>query len=506
MLVTLDSSLPKPLYIQIREQLRERIVSGALKPGDRLEPSRELAKHLGVHRTTVGNAYAELEAEGLIQGNVGRGTYVTTMAETLRSTVRAPRPAGNDVFWESYFPEDPRDDSLGRLMASAYEAGVISFATAHGADEMTPHDLVRRATDSVLRREGGRVLQYGSSDGYLPLKNYLRARLQRDGIPVELDELVITNGCQQSIDLLRRTLVAPGDAVVSENPTYTGLWNVFESPSTRLIGIPVTAEGMDLDFLAVVLEQTKVRLILSSPNFQNPTGYTMPLAARKRLLELAARFQVPVVEDDIYGALRYSGRQLPPLKALDTTGLVIHLNSFSKVGFPGLRVGWIAASRRVIDRLRWAKQRADLHTNLLGQAVLEELGRRGWLDKWIRRTCKVYEHKLEALRQATERHFPEAVRLVFPEGGMSVWAELPPQLDTAELLMKARERGVIFAPSRYFYFQNPKHNALRLCFSGPTDGQIEKGITILGDLLKAEIRKAKTGRKRSTEGAGVALV
>ena len=125
----------------------------------------------------------------------------------------------------------------------------------------------------------------------------------------------------------------------------------------------------------------------------------MPLAARKRLLELAARFQVPVVEDDIYGALRYSGRQLPPLKALDTTGLVIHLNSFSKVGFPGLRVGWIAASRRVIERLRWAKQRADLHTNLLGQAVLEELGRRGWLDKWIRRICKVYEHKLEVLRR-----------------------------------------------------------------------------------------------------------
>jgi GntR family transcriptional regulator/MocR family aminotransferase len=182
-LVTLDSSLPKPLYLQIREQLRARIVSGALKAGDRLEPSRELAKRLDVHRTTVGNAYAELEAEGLIQGTVGRGTFVTSMAETLRSTARPGRQAGNDVFWESYFSEDLRDDSLGRLMASTYEAGVISFAAAHGADEMTPHDLVRRATDTVLRREGARVLQYGSSDGYPPLKNYLRARLRRDGIP-----------------------------------------------------------------------------------------------------------------------------------------------------------------------------------------------------------------------------------------------------------------------------------------------------------------------------------
>lgn len=506
MLVTLDSSLPKPLYVQIREQLREQIVSGALKPGDRLDPSRELAKHLGVHRTTVGNAYADLESEGLIQGTVGRGTYVTTLADTGRSAASVPRPAGKDVFWEGYFAEDAHDDSLGRLMASAYEAGVISFAVAHGDAEMTPHELVRRATVAVLRREGGKVLQYGSSDGYLPLKNYLRAHMRREGIAVELDELMITNGCQQSMDLIRHVLLAPGDAVVSENPTYTGLWNVFEAPDTRLIGIPVTPEGMDLGHLGAVLEQTRVRVILTSPNFQNPTGRTMPLEARKRLLELASRFQVPLVEDDIYGALRYSGRQLPSLKALDANGLVIHLSSFSKVGFPGLRIGWIAASHRVIERLCWAKQRADLHTNLLGQAVLEELGRRGWLDQWVRRTCKVYEHKLSVLRHAAERHFPEEVQVVYPEGGMSVWAELPSRLDAAELLVKARDLGVIFAPSKYFYFQNAQHNGMRLCFTGLTDEQIEKGIAILGDLVKSELRRTKMGRKPSAEGAGVALV
>jgi 2-aminoadipate transaminase len=385
MLVTLDPSLSKPLYVQIRDQIRERILTGGLKPGDRLEPSRELAHHLGVHRTTVGNAYADLEAEGLIQGTVGRGTFITPLAETLhapRSTTRRP---SNDLFWESFFPEEPHDDSLGRLMASSVEEGVISFAVAHGAEELTPPDLVRRAADAVMRREGGRLLQYGSTDGYLPLKVYLQTRLRRDGIPVELDEILVTHGCQQSLDLLRRALISPGDTVVCENPTYTGLWNVFESPGVRLIGVPVGAEGLDLDALEGLLEQTRVKLIFCSPNFQNPTGYTMPLAARKRLLELALRFQVPIVEDDVYGALRYRGRQVPPLKALDTTGLVIYLNSFSKVGFPGLRVGWIVASRQVIARLRWAKQRADLHTNLLGQAVVQELGRRGWLDKWIRK-------------------------------------------------------------------------------------------------------------------------
>lgn len=506
MLITLDTSLDKPLYAQIRDQIRERIISGALTIGERLEPSRELAKRLGVHRTTVSNAYAELEADGLIEGTVGRGTFVSPLASELRRSSAPVRRAHQDVFWQSFLAQEQRDDSLGRLMASALEPGVISFATAHGPDELTPVDLVRRSTDTVLRRDGPKILQYGSSDGYPPLKTYLQARARKDGIPLEADELLITNGCQQSLDLVRHSLVAPGDVVVCENPTYPGLWNIFDSSDVRLIGAPVGPEGLDLDFLSAVLEQNKVKLILTSPTFQNPTGWTMPLAARKRLLELAAHFQVPIVEDDIYGALRYRGRELPPLKALDTAGLVIYLNSFSKVGFSGLRVGWVAASRRVIDRLRWSKQRADLHTNLLGQAVLEDLGRRGTLDKFIRRICRVYAEKLQVMEGALARHFPPEAVVTHPEGGMVVWVELPPALDAAQLLMKAQDRRVIFAPARYFYFQNPKHNAFRLCFTAVPEEKIDQGVEILGELLKEEIRRFGKGRETSRADAGVALV
>jgi 2-aminoadipate transaminase len=194
------------------------------------------------------------------------------------------------------------------------------------------------------------------------------------------------------------------------------------------------------------------------------------------------------------------------LKALDTAGLVIHLNSFSKVGFPGLRVGYVVASRRVIARLREAKQQADLHTNLLGQAVLEEFGRRGWLDGLIRRTIRVYAHKLDVFRRAAEQFLPSEAEWDIPEGGMSVWIELPAGLDAGELLMKARDRQVIFAPARYFYFQNPQHNAFRLCFTTSTDEQIEAGVRILGELLTEEIRKGKTGEKRAPVASGVALV
>jgi 2-aminoadipate transaminase len=263
---------------------------------------------------------------------------------------------------------------------------------------------------------------------------------------------------------------------------------------------------MDLDFLEAVLEQNKVKLVLTSPNFQNPTGRTMPLAARKRLLELATRFQVPIAEDDIYGVLRYSGRELPPLKALDTTGQVVYLNSFSKIGFPGFRVGWMAASRRAIERLRMAKQRADLHTNLLGQAMLEEFGRRGWLDKLIRRSCKVYAQKLDILRRTVEASFPPEVKVNYPEGGMAAWVELPAGLDAVELLVKARDRHVVFAPSRFFYFQNPRHNAFRLCFTSVTDEQLEKGVRALGELLKSEVRRTKAGKKPVAVESGMALV
>ena len=506
MLITLDSSLHKPLYVQIRDQIRGRILSGALATGERLEPSRELAKSLGVHRTTVSNAYAELEAEGLIQGTVGRGTFVSPFAATLRESGPVRRRPANDFYWDSFFAPDQQDDSLGRLMASALEPGVISFAATHTSSELCPVDLVRRATEAVLRREGSRLIQYGSTDGYPPLKQYLQARLRRDGISIELDELLITSGCQQSLDLLRRILVAPGDTVACENPTYPGLWHVFDTPGARLIGIPVGPEGMDLDFLEAVLEQNKIKLILTSPNFQNPTGRTMPLAARQRLLELAARFQVPIAEDDIYGVLRYAGRELPPLKALDTAGQVVYLNSFSKIGFPGFRVGWMVASRRAMERLRTAKQRADLHTNLLGQAMLEEFGRRGWLDKLIRRTRKVYEQKLDILRHTVEASFPPEVKVNYPEGGMAAWVELPADLDGVELLVKARERHVIFAPSRFFYFQNPVHNAFRLCFTSVTNEQLEKGVRILGELLKSEVRRGKAGRKTVAVESGVALV
>ena len=231
----------------------------------------------------------------------------------------------------------------------------------------------------------------------------------------------------------------------------------------------------------------------------------MPLAERRRLLEIAARYQVPIVEDHIYAQLRARGERAPSLKQLDRSNLVIQIDSFSKIAFPGLRVGWIVAPSNVIERLRLVKQATDLHTGQLAQAILAEYMRRGHLGRHLERTRKAYSGRLAALEQALTKHMPSETKWTRPEGGMCVWVELPPGFDSNELLIHVRERGVIFAPGRYFYFQNPQPNTLRLGFAGVNEREIARGIAIMADVLRNEMRKRQRGTRRA-EVPRVALV
>jgi DNA-binding transcriptional MocR family regulator len=520
MLLQLDPAATVPLYRQIRDQIRQLIASGALGVGDRLPPSRELAQRLGVHRTTVANAYADLTADGWIAGHVGRGTFVSQGAEPPkhpearaagRATPLPPYTATleNGYLWSTLFADQPSDDPLDFLMAdvtAAADRRVISFTTARPADELFPVEEFRRATSEVVRREGRTLLQLGPSDGYPPLKEFLRRERAREGIQASDRELLVTNGCQQALDLVRKVFLRPGDTVLLENPVYPGAIQTFNSGGVRCLGVPVTDKGVNLEALETLLTQQRARLLLLTPSFHNPTGTTLSLDARKRVLELAARHQVPVVEDNIYSALRLRGRELPPLKALDTHGLVVHLDSFSKVCFPGLRVGWLVASEPVIERLRVAKQATDLHTDQLAQAALAEFGRRGLLTRLIKRARTLYRGRLERLEAALAAHFPEEVTWTRPEGGMSLWVTLPAGLDAGALLYKARERQVLFAPGRFFYFQAAQPNTLRLSFPCVKEKQIEQGIEILGGLIKSELRGRRPAERETRRRARVALV
>jgi 2-aminoadipate transaminase len=263
--------------------------------------------------------------------------------------------------------------------------------------------------------------------------------------------------------------------------------------------------GLDLEALETTLVQNRVKLIVVTPDFQSPTGTTMPVSARKRLLELATRHQVPVVEDHIYAGLHFRAESLPSLKSLDRTGIVLHIDSFSKVAFPGLRVGWCVAPEKVIERLRLVKQYTDLHTDQLAQATMAEFVSQGFFEKHLKAMRRVYARRLDVLLDSLKRHMPEGVQWTQPQGGMCLWVTLPPGYDASELSVHARKRGVLFSPGRYFYVQVPRPNAFRLGFAGVEERKIARGIEILGEELRLEMRKRQRGNVRSSD-ARMALV
>lgn len=502
-----------PLYVQLRDQLRALVHAGDLRPGDRIPASRELATLLGVHRTTVANAYAELEAEGLIQGHVGRGTFIRGNGNGLKITPPAPPVLNGStgVRWELLFADERGEEVLSRLTASAPE-DALSFVMARPAPDHFPIEDLQICVNAVLRREAVEVLNLGPSDGYAPLKEALLDLLRQDGIPAKDENLLITDGCQQSLDLISKAFVRPGDSVILENPAYPGAVAIFNGARARCLGVPVrtnaepgTSLGIDLEALEATLAANRVKLIVLTPDFQNPTGASIPLASRRKILELAGRHQVPIVEDHIYARLHAREERVPSLKQLDRSNLVIHIDSFAKVAFPGLRVGWIVAPAPAIERLRLVKQTTDLHTDQLAQATLAEFLRRGMFARHLARMRKVYASRMNALDEALRKHMPEEVRWARPEGGMCQWLELPPGFDASELLIHAKERGVLFAPGRYFYVQGPLPNTLRLGFASLDEKQIARGVASLAELLRVEMRKRQRGVRRA-ERSRVALV
>jgi 2-aminoadipate transaminase len=509
----LQSESHVPLYIQLRDQLRALVHAGDLRHGDRIPASRELANILGVHRTTVANAYAELESEGLIQGHVGRGTFIRRNGDSLKITPPAP-PVLNGhhgIRWELLFADERGEEVLSRLTASAPE-DALSFVMARPAQEFFPIEELQTCVNTVLRREATEVLNLGPSDGYGPLKEALLDMLQREGMAAKDENLLITDGCQQSLDLISKAFVRPGDCVILENPTYPGAVAIFNGARARCLAVPVKTHpgpdselGIDVEALEATLAANRVKLIVLTPDFHNPTGTSMSLASRRKVLELAARHQVPIVEDHIYARLHLREERVPSLKQLDRSSLVIHIDSFAKVAFPGLRVGWIVAPATVVERLRLVKQTTDLHTDQLAQATLAEFLRRGLFNKHLARMRKVYSSRLDALDAALRKHMPDETRWTRPEGGMCLWLELPPGFDANELLIHVKERGVLFAPGRYFYVQNPLPNTLRLAFAGLDEKQIARGVATLADMLRVEMRKRQRGVRRA-ERSRVALV
>ncbi|MFN7930774.1 MAG: PLP-dependent aminotransferase family protein [Blastocatellia bacterium] len=485
MLIELNRKSPLPLYAQIVTQLREMMRRGVLKSGDRLPANRELAKRLGVNRNTVTAAYEELMAEGVIRSRVGQGTFVNEVP--LLGAIREERVATFPMSWNAVLTEVPRESAFRSFMNVQRQKDTISLSHGLPQTELFPLEDFRLSLNRAFRKEGATLLQLGLSGGYPPLQQYLASQMALLGIQVTPDEVLITNGCQQSLDLISRILVRPGDEVVIENPTFPGAISVFCGADSKFISVPVNQRGLDLDVLEDILTQRRPKLIYTVPTFQNPTGVAMDISARRQLIELAARHRVPIIEDDIYRELRYDGADVLPLKALDKYGLVIYISSFSKVGFPGLRVGWMVAPRPLIEHLNALKQRSDVHASMLSQAGIYEFARQGLLNKHVRRVKKIYAERRDTMLAALEKYFPAEAEWNKPEGGMTVWVHLPEAVNTSQLLLEAAKQGVVFSPGEYFYASQPQRHLLRLSFTMTDALHIEVAVKRLGTLIKAQL-------------------
>jgi len=300
----------------------------------------------------------------------------------------------------------------------------------------------------------------------------------------------VTSGCQQALDLLQRILVRPGDKVAVEDPVYPGVKNLFSRAGAKVTGVRVGPDGIDLEDLQRVIERERPKLLVATPNFQNPTGATMPAHHRTALLQMVRAAGVVLIENDTYGELRYEGSELPAVKAPDT----ILLRSFSKIAFPGLRVGWAIGPRAVIASLTEAKQLSDLHSDQLSQAVLLRFAESGRLEAHRQLTLKSGAEKLKAVLSACERWLPTGSSFTRPQGGMNLWIRLPEPLDAGELLLRAQRENVTYLPGRYFTVSRPDPGGLRLSFAGLTPERIRQGVSILGEIFSTELERTQASR------------
>jgi DNA-binding transcriptional MocR family regulator len=481
--ITIDRESSEPIFRQVVREIQNLIRTGSLPEGFRLPPERRMAEALGVNRSTIFNAYRELKALGLVDAHVGRGTAV------LKAP--APMPDAIGVPWRQLFRESvarSHDPIIADLLALTESEDVISFSIGLPAPEMLPLEILGEYTAELIHEIGPPLLLHCPTEGHTPLRETLAQWLAARGIRTRTSDVLVLSGSQQGLDLIARVFIDPGDSIVVEEPTYIGALQSFRMAGAKIIGIPVDGDGMRTDILASVLERERPKLIYTLPTFQNPSGAVMNIDRRRHLLELAARWHVPILEDDPYSELRYEGEPLPALRALDENDLVLYLSTFSKALFPGLRIGYLVAPPVVLRQLALAKQGADLHANSFSQFLLERFVREGHFASHIERSRDIYRKRRDRMAAALKTDASIDLEFDVPTGGFYIWCRLPQGVEQSALLANSAARGV---------------DCLRLNFSHASEEEIDIGI----ERFLESVREAKVwGRVKGPDGMATSPV
>ena len=399
---------------------------------------------------------------------------------------------------------------IRELLKVTQRPGMISFAGGLPAPEVFPVERFEEACHKVLTEKASLALQYGATEGYEPLRQMIATNMDRYGIKAKVENVLITSGSQQALDLIGKLFINAGDRVLVEAPTYLGALQAFNIYGAEYVSVPSDENGLCTDQLEEPL-RSGPKFMYVLPNFQNPAGTTLSEGRRQELVLLADRYGIPIVEDDPYGQLRYEGEHLPSLVVLDrenlrrdegySIGNVIYLSTFSKTLAPGLRLGWIVAPPDVIGKLAQLKQGADLHTSTFTQFVAYEVARDGFLDKHVKVIRQVYRERRDVMLQALQEFFPAEVTWTHPQGGLFLWVNLPKGLDIQAVFRSALEQNVAFVPGDSFYANDPQEGSrhMRLNFSNATPEQIREGIRRLAAAVKSHLT-ATTRRSEMTLG------
>ncbi len=367
---------------------------------------------------------------------------------------------------------------------------IISFAGGLPAPELFPVEDIKAATDAVMDEQGRAALQYGQTEGYLPLRQKIVERMAaKNAIHTTPDNIILTAGSQQGLDYCGKLFLDPGDVVVMESPSYLGAINAFQAYQPKFVEVPTDDEGMIMEELDKVLATTEnVKLIYVIPDFQNPSGRTWPLERRKKFLEIINKYGVPAIEDNPYGELRFKGEYQPALKSMDSEGLIIYMGTFSKIMAPGYRIGWTCANDEIIEKLNLIAQAAALQTSTIAPMIISKYMDMFDLDAHVDKIRETYKHRCQLMINTMKETFPPEAKFTDPDGGLFTWVELPEYVNTRELAAKALDMGVAFVPGSGFFPNGGNNCCMRLNYSCMPDERIVEGVKRLAEVIKAALK------------------
>ncbi|WP_027307808.1 PLP-dependent aminotransferase family protein [Caloramator sp. ALD01] len=465
----------KPYYLQVKDYLKEIILKGMIQADTRLPSTRELSKMLKVSRNTIIEAYNYLEDEGFIYQKKAKGYFVSKIQNTQKTVF--------NIEWR---------EKLTKLVTLAdkiditksepkWEKGMISFKSISPDPNLFDVDELKRAFLNRISLEEGKILNYGYARGYKPLIDEIKKYLKLKGINLKGKDVIITNGYTEALNLVLGAVCNDKDEILCENPTHNTAINAMRLKGLNLIPVDIEEWGLNLEILEDRIKNNNPKLLYLTPSYHNPTGVVFSPENRLKILEIAKKYKLPILEDGFNEELRYYSSHILPLAALDDGNSIIYISSFSKVLFPGLRIGWILADEVLIDYIESLKRSLNIHTSFLDQAILFEYLNGGNLEKYINKVKRIYRDKFEWALECVKKYIPH--KRILGEGGLHLFLELN-SASARDVLKECLRQGVIFTPGEVFYIDDKGENTLRLGISRVTNEEIERGFKIIGDVVK----------------------